>query len=389
MVPKLSLVARLLMGSMLLITVLPACTPTASCTWETIDRPVIVSPAWDEVIDTLNPTLTWTYADADCPASRFEVSVGTDELDLAIGGGVTYTTTTTSITWPDTLEPATTYYWTVSPVVATAGGEVVGPPADAVYPFNTNPLCGPDANILPPFLLIPVDGSIVTRSDGFGFYWDDPTSCIPGPYTLEISRSPDFSDVFSFPGERRTSLGVYSDSTFSFEDCARYYWRVYATLDDGSQGPYADVKTFVIQTGAVACVDGATPTLVPSPTPVTPIAMPLNNAACRAGPGMDYAVLGYLDEGEEYPVIGRNDAGTWWLVQLNEQVQCWVYGELVMPGIDPAQVQVVQVEPPPVTATDEPVDCSQYNTNPAACNANQACQWVLTQQYPNGVCINR
>jgi uncharacterized protein YraI len=373
----------------LLLLLLPtACIPVeATCTWGTIDRPVLTAPAWDEVVDTLNPTFTWTYADTECPAARFELTVGTNDIAVSLGSGVLYPVTETTFTWPETLEPGKTYWWIVVPIVDTAAGEVEGPPSEAVFPFNTGPMCAEADSLSVPTLIYPVNEAVIDRSDGFGFAWDDPTACIPGPYYLEISPTLDFSTVYTFGGELRTSMGVYSDAYFTFEDCARYYWRVHAQRSDGTYGPYSGIWSFVIDTGALACDLGVTPT----PVPGLPGALAKADSVCRSGPGMDYPVLGYLSQGQSFPIECRNEANTWWLIRLNNQLTCWVFGELVDVTGDASQAPVCQAPPPPITLTAPPpvVNCSQYNTNAAACNANQACQWVLTQQYPNGICINK
>jgi hypothetical protein len=132
---------------------------------------------------------------------------------------------------------------------------------------------------------------------------------------------------------------------------------------------------------------------------VPPTATVLQDSNCRSGPSRDYPVLSLLSAGAQYEIRGRNQQGDYWLIfDTAIQATCWIYGNLVAAEGDLENVEIVQPPPPPVgpSATDTPasgnavvpVDCSQYNTNPAACNADPACQWDPTVP-PNGVCKNK
>jgi hypothetical protein len=378
-----------------------ACIPRADpdvCTRDTIARPIPVSPTWDEITST-TPTLTWTYSDPDCPASFFEVIVGTTDIGVSEHIGSVQNTTGTSIVWPVALEPARTYWWIVIPVVATTDGEVKGVGFEAIMPFNTGPDCLGSEQMAPPLLLDPADGSTVTRIDGFGFIWDDPSACIPKLYQIELSLLEDFADPVVFIGERRTSLGIYSYGDFAFLDCTQYYWRVRALVMEITFGPYSDIWTFTTETGAMACPPAGAPTPAASAAPVASV---LEAANCRSGPTMDYPVVRILQPGEQYPVVGRSQDGLAWvigLVEIDDEVTwtpqeirangCWVHGGLVEVIGDTSLIAVIDPEPPTSSLPPTPtVNCAQYNTNQTACNNDPACTWDPNHS-PNSPCVNK
>ncbi|HMQ52287.1 MAG TPA: endo-1,3-alpha-glucanase family glycosylhydrolase, partial [Anaerolineae bacterium] len=75
----------------------------------------------------------------------------------------------------------------------------------------------------------------------------------------------------------------------------------------------------------------------PGPTPVdlaptgATITAPEDGVNVRRGPGLEFELLGRLDEGTEVPILGQNEAGDWWLVAYDEgdNGQAWVAGVVV------------------------------------------------------------
>ncbi len=126
----------------------------------------------------------------------------------------------------------------------------------------------------------------------------------------------------------------------------------------------------------------------------------LTDANCRSGPTRDYPVRSFVAAGSEYGIRARNSRGDAWMIfdpAINGT--CWIYGGLVEVFGDTDLVMVIDPEPPHLTMPETPeatdaqssppvVDCSQYNTNPQACNANQACYWDSNVP-PNGACKNK
>ncbi|PWH13115.1 MAG: hypothetical protein DDG60_10995 [Anaerolineae bacterium] len=123
----------------------------------------------------------------------------------------------------------------------------------------------------------------------------------------------------------------------------------------------------------------------------------LTNANCRSGPTRDYPVRSFVTAGSQYAIRARNSHGDAWMIfdpAINGT--CWIYGGLAEVFGDTDLVMIIDPEPPDLTMPEatkmpkpQPVtDCSQYNTNPAACNANPACYWDASVP-PNGVCKNK
>lgn len=97
------------------------------------------------------------------------------------------------------------------------------------------------------------------------------------------------------------------------------------------------------------------PTAAPTPTVAQTAEVLINTTMnIRGGPGTNYNIIGAADQGQRYPVTGRNNDGTWWQIDFNGQPG-WVFGELVIAQ----NVQAVAVAPnipaPPPTNTPAPV----------------------------------
>ena len=79
-------------------------------------------------------------------------------------------------------------------------------------------------------------------------------------------------------------------------------------------------------TSAPAPVASAAETL-PQPEEATAyVRTPILNL--RAGPGIDYGLLGQVFDGDALPIRGRNADSTWWQVQA-AGAEAWVFGELI------------------------------------------------------------
>src|SRR5579859_3697871 len=93
----------------------------------------------------------------------------------------------------------------------------------------------------------------------------------------------------------------------------------------------------------------ATLTPAPSATVLVPYAVPLQVVSARAGPSTEYDVLGQLQPGQAYPVIGQQ--GEWWQVALPNGSPGWVVKALMTFSGDAAVVPLVA---PPATPTVPP-----------------------------------
>ncbi len=108
-----------------------------------------------------------------------------------------------------------------------------------------------------------------------------------------------------------------------------------------------------------------TPTALPTPTvaPQLPTITFTKNAFCRKGPGTTYFDLTAFEAGKTADVVGRNEQGSWWLVQVpGSEQRCWVADSV---GDKTGDLGLVPFEPTPVLP-DEP---GGFNDS-SACSPN-------------------
>ena len=91
-----------------------------------------------------------------------------------------------------------------------------------------------------------------------------------------------------------------------------------------------------------------TPTAIPTPTaaPQLPTITFTKNAFCRKGPGTAYFDLTAFEAGKTADVVGRNEQGSWWLVQVpGSEQRCWVADSV---GDKTGDLSLAPLEPTPV-----------------------------------------
>ena len=121
-----------------------------------------------------------------------------------------------------------------------------------------------------------------------------------------------------------------------------------------------------------------TPTEVPStptPEPDTPtptsepqpqIIVKEGGVNARSGPSTVYSLLGTLEEGQEFEIVGRNEPGDWWQFCCLSGDQGWVFASLVDTAGPVAEVAVpANIPPPPATSTPAPPTATPEPTRPA------------------------
>jgi hypothetical protein len=338
----------------------PPSTPTPSriCTPEELVRIDDADPS-NEIIDTLTPTLQWTYPDPDCHPERYEIRIFTrwyTEFDIEVVGWSSETSFTVPPSQP--LQPATHYYY----VVVAESGRTEGPAEFGQFEFDTGPQCDGAGELLPPILRDPPDGYHLTSSF-LVVDWEDPSPCTPaGGYTIQFSTSPAFDAVVY---TKRTSgitdmafIGFTSDDEFPYEECAVYYWRVQVNLpgtdDDGPWSASRSMWTDIRRECLWPPIPGpsphleATATATPGTTPAasSPTATLLQHANCRRGPSVEYDIVTNLPQGLTAPITGRNPQSTWWQILVpGTPTQCWLAEENVKTSGDTSQVPVVEAEP--------------------------------------------
>ena len=96
-----------------------------------------------------------------------------------------------------------------------------------------------------------------------------------------------------------------------------------------AQAPTAVLPTAAPATAAPPTETPAPPTPEPSPTPKSAsFTVASTTVNVRGGPGTNYDVLGRLQQGQTYPVTGKNAAGDWWQFDYNGR-SGWVSGQNV------------------------------------------------------------
>ncbi len=356
--PCAALVMLLAVGCRPESTPSPIATPSRICTAEELVAIEDADPR-NIIIDTLTPTLHWTYPDPDCRPENYEIRIFTRwyiEFDIEVIGWSNVTSFTVPADQP--LQPASHYYYVIVPIA----GRTEGPATFNQFQFDTGPQCEGSGGLLPPILLNPPDAYHLT-SGFFAVEWEDPSPCTPaGGYTVQFSTSPAFdTTVYTKNISGITNMafiGMTSDDLFPYEECAVYYWRVRVNLpgtdDDGPWSAPRYMWTDIRRECLWPPIPGPSPHLEPTATAtpgITPTASPptatlLQNANCRRGAGTDYSVVTNLPKGLIVPIVGRNPEKTWWQVQVpGGQTQCWVAGENVETSGDLSKVPIVEAEP--------------------------------------------
>ncbi len=116
-------------------------------------------------------------------------------------------------------------------------------------------------------------------------------------------------------------------------------------------------ETATTMATAPALLALATPTAAATPLPANPFVTGAQLINVRSGPGTDYLLLGALDTDENAELIGKNAAGDWWQVRLDDGTVGWVLGQLVEAGGDTTTVAVITDIPAAPTA--EPIAAAQ------------------------------
>jgi hypothetical protein len=102
-----------------------------------------------------------------------------------------------------------------------------------------------------------------------------------------------------------------------------YRIRVRGMNSGGVWSEYAEVHVF-IEAASAPATPASTAVATASPTPSAPTLVLIQNANCRIGPGQLYEVLTSMLAGDSLPILGRDEQGTWWLVQLPGGERCWI-----------------------------------------------------------------
>ena len=143
------------------------------------------------------------------------------------------------------------------------------------------------------------------------------------------------------------------------------WWLIeFAPIEAGQGWVSAEVVEFRGDSSQVPVVEAPSLSETSDPAIERPtIEIPAGGLNVRSGPGLDFEVLGRLDEGQTTTVVGKSEAGDWWQVEFAAAVDGvgWITAALVDFSDDPATVPVVIVRreddifPTPIPTPTAPV----------------------------------
>ncbi|MEN9564789.1 MAG: hypothetical protein RIR73_3033 [Chloroflexota bacterium] len=240
-----------LCGLVLVMVNLIGCNmPLPTCPTDGLQEVTLLSPAQVSVIDTLSPTLEWSYPSSECAPAGYAITMWEGPvMTTNLGGG----TGNPNTQWApgSSLEPGKQYRWNVAPI----NGTTLGPVSDT-FIFFTGPVCT-DASLVPPTMLEPADGAIFNPTTDL-LWWDYTAGCTPTGYQLDVATDSSFtsglypSGVIDIPLTR----AVLGDPPLV--ECETYYWRV-AARNGATVGPFSPTRSFIADTTGACSGGGGTP----------------------------------------------------------------------------------------------------------------------------------
>lgn len=135
------------------------------------------------------------------------------------------------------------------------------------------------------------------------------------------------------------------DEGLTLESLAERLSAILATQNDHAQ-----------RLAALETATAPTPTPTPTPT-IEPASLTTRREMnVRAGPGTNYAIIGLTAGGEKFLITGKNPAGDWLQIEMEENEIGWVYKQLVE-LTNAGDVKVIASIPTP-TSTPVPAPAS-------------------------------
>lgn len=369
---------------MLAVTV--GCTLPRRCAEGDLQAPSPVAPANGAIVDTLSPTLDWSYDSASpaaCHPSGYTISVS----DAADYGEyhVEHNTDGATTAWtPDVpLAPGHAYYW----YVWATNGEWIGPAWVDDADFYTGPVCDPGA-LVRPVALSPSGPANLWLTF---LRWNYPLGCLPGGWHVQLASDPSFAAPMIDRSYETWDVGfpVGNEGRTPLVDCDTYYWHVSAHDPTGAnETSYSDTLSFTMHVGVCSPLPVLPPAIVTIPVtpllvtlpavPVVPMFAAGQNANCRFGPSQDHEPLTSILMGQSFPVEGINEEGTWYYIHLPGNARCWVSQVTGTFSGDKSLIRVIRDLPP--LPKPKPVygACHEYPSM-ATCAADPAgiggCLW--------------
>lgn len=224
--------------------------PLPTCPTDSLQEVTLLSPAQVSIIDTLSPTLEWSYSSTECAPEGYAITMWEGPvMNNNIGGG----TGNPNTQWApgSSLEPGKQYRWNVAPI----NGTTLGPVSDT-FIFFTGPICS-DASLVPPTMLEPADGAIFNATTDL-LWWDYTAGCTPTGYQLDVATDSSFASGLYPSGIIDIPLTRALLGDPPLVECETYYWRV-AARNGATVGPFSPTRSFVADTTGTCGGGGGTP----------------------------------------------------------------------------------------------------------------------------------
>ncbi len=133
-----------------------------------------------------------------------------------------------------------------------------------------------------------------------------------------------------------------------------------------SPTPAAKVATAIPSTATplatttpVASTPSASPTLTPARA--TPSLLLADATRCRQGPGTAFPILTVIPSGAQLPLLGQWEAENYWLVRLQDNTVCWVWGGAATPQGSLEFLTPITPPPSPTAILPKAVSNLRYN----------------------------
>jgi hypothetical protein len=220
--------------------------------------PSLQNPPSGGIFYKASSSLKWEWPLTTCIPEGYRVRVSPDPLfaDTTFFG--TVPNPSTSWGFGPVPPDGTQFWWYITPQV----GGVPGPDS-ITWTFFTDPVCA-GASLIPPDLDTPLDGETVAIGNP-EFIWSYLHMCAPEGYHLQISRTPDMSDLALWADNPDHAASSFQAGV-ELDNCDSYFWRV-AMVSEGIQGHWSEIREFYIDTdGTCACDPG----LIPIPDLISP-----------------------------------------------------------------------------------------------------------------------
>ncbi len=318
-------------------------TGICDCDPAALPVPVLIwpEPVWTGNYDIvpLNPALEWMNP-GPCTPDGYHVKLSDlpDNADPSLNGDISDGLITT-YTPPVPLLPAHQYWWHV---YSTYMGSLSG--NSNFGSFFTEPECSSAAELMPPDLILPNNGSSIDTLEPMLHYEQSISGCVPDTYLINLQTDENFSGV-NLIGQ----IGFPSTGTgpgIPLVDCTWYYWKV-AGVQDGTPGPYSEVFSFFTDESGTCSPPGVPGTAK-------------SNNFCRKGTFELFEADWTHVVGDRVLAIARNPLSTYLLLNILDQetgqpfeheIHCWSYlGNFEMIG----PIDGLEVKLPPPTPTPDP-----------------------------------